>query len=405
VTILLFDALKCFHLHKSISCVNAVVLHLYRGNKTSFNIILKSDKNISGKIINISTKNYFLASTSIFRISDKCSVMTPVEITPFTRGFFNIKVLNINITSPLKLWQYIDKINSSIDLHIFANNRKSIQILHSLYSSENAGIHLRPLTGKGKEVDRLREYITGDSLSDIHWKATAKHGRPITKEYRIERSQSVYVIIDSSRTSSRIVDYLPIGSSEELLPTPLVEHSIVAAEILSMVACRQGDKVGLACFDSKMRMFIKPDSGPKHLLHCRTALTNLTTGTSPADYREMFQYLASTIHNRAMILILADFDDPLASEDFISHITILSKKHAVMGICPVSTSTQPLFSSRIECEEEMYYALSGHLRWQTLKNVQKSINSKGASIIISSYKEITTNLLNAYFRLKRNQYV
>ena len=62
--------------------------------------------------------------------------------------------------------------------------------------------------GKGREFEKLREYVRGDSLNDIHWKATAKRGHPVTKEYQIERTQEVYIAIDASRMSGRAGKYL-----------------------------------------------------------------------------------------------------------------------------------------------------------------------------------------------------
>src|SRR5207249_6090507 len=68
------------------------------------------------------------------------------------------------------------------------------------------GLHAQRQIGKGRDFEKLREYIPGDSFDEIHWKASAKRGRPVTKVFQIERTQEVYVIIDASRLSARSVE-------------------------------------------------------------------------------------------------------------------------------------------------------------------------------------------------------
>src|SRR5439155_1828093 len=67
------------------------------------------------------------------------------------------------------------------------------------------GLHAERQVGKGREFEKLREYVPGDGYDEIHWKATAKRGRPITKVFQIERTQEIYVVIDASRLSARSV--------------------------------------------------------------------------------------------------------------------------------------------------------------------------------------------------------
>ena len=67
------------------------------------------------------------------------------------------------------------------------------------------GVHAQRQVGQGREFEKLREYAPGDSYIDIHWKATAKRGRPVTKLYQVERTQEVYVIIDASRLATALI--------------------------------------------------------------------------------------------------------------------------------------------------------------------------------------------------------
>ena len=202
-----------------------------------------------------------------------------------------------------------------------------------------------------------------------------------------------------------MVDHLTIAGTAKKLPVPLIERSIIAADMLSMVAARQADRVGLMAFDDRVRLHLKPGIGAHHCNMCRNALVGLQSSNVPADYREMFQFLATNIRRRAMILILADFDDPFASENYAAYVHLLAQKHAVMGICPVGGQVAPLFSRPIGSQEQMYGALSGHLKWRGLQKMRRVIRVKGSEIVTSTPHDLPSLAVKTYMSMKRRQIV
>src|SRR5262249_57242960 len=91
------------------------------------------------------------------------------------------------------------------------------------------GLHARRQVGKGRDFEKLREYVPGDSFDEIHWKATARRAKPITKVFQIERTQEVYVVLDASRLSSR----------NTKSGTSILERQITAALILGLATEQQ----------------------------------------------------------------------------------------------------------------------------------------------------------------------
>ena len=90
------------------------------------------------------------------------------------------------------------------EIRVYPNLFTERRNLAALFLHRGAfGLHAQRQVGKGREFEKLREYMPGDSFDEIHWKATAKRGRPITKVFQIERTQEVYVVIDASRLSAR----------------------------------------------------------------------------------------------------------------------------------------------------------------------------------------------------------
>src|SRR5439155_5760719 len=93
------------------------------------------------------------------------------------------------------------------EIRVYPNLLRERRDLAALFLHRGAfGLHAERQVGKGREFEKLREYVPGDGYDEIHWKATAKRGRPITKVFQIERTQEVYVVIDASRLSARPVE-------------------------------------------------------------------------------------------------------------------------------------------------------------------------------------------------------
>ena len=169
------------------------------------------------------------------------------------------------------------------------------------------GMHAQRQIGKGRDFEKLREYIPGDGYDEIHWKATAKRGKPVTKVFQIERTQEIYVIVDSSRLTSREV---AIPSTDGTTTT--LERFITASLILGLAAERQGDLFGLVTFSNQADSFVRAKNGEAHYAHCRDALYLEPKLVSP-DFEEMAVFFYAP-GRRALLVFLTELDDPVLAE-------------------------------------------------------------------------------------------
>jgi uncharacterized protein (DUF58 family) len=136
--------------------------------------------------------------------AEEASRALTVRATPRRRGVFRITRCAVECPSPLGLWSVRRSHAVDCEVRSYPNlfgERRRVPGLF-LYRG-HAGAHRQRQIGKGREFEKLREYLPGDSYEDVHWKATAKRGRPVTKLFQVERTQEVYAIVDSSRLSAR----------------------------------------------------------------------------------------------------------------------------------------------------------------------------------------------------------
>ena len=126
--------------------------------------------------------------------------------TPTRRGQYFLREAYLETASPLGLWSARTSRAAHAELRVYPDLLSERSQAAGLFLRRQAqGLHAQRFAGQGREFEKLREFVPGDSLADIHWKASARRGKPVTKVYQVERSHEVYVVIDASRLSARNV--------------------------------------------------------------------------------------------------------------------------------------------------------------------------------------------------------
>src|SRR5262249_12066124 len=154
------------------------------------------------------------------------------DCTGVLRGDHVVDEVHLETPSPMGFWMVRHRYPAACKLRVYPNlrDRATAELFQR---TATAGMRMRRQLGKGREFENLRQYASGDSIEDVDWKATARRGYPVVKQYRVEHAQQVYAVIDGSRLSVR----------EQIL-----EGYINAALHLALVAERQGDRFGLVTF-------------------------------------------------------------------------------------------------------------------------------------------------------------
>ena len=167
----------------------------------------------------------------------------------------------------------------------------------------------------------LRDYLSGDEVRRISWKATARRDSPMVMEVEAERGQQAIIALDCGRLMTA-----PAGLLTKL------DHAVNAALLLAWVAQSQGDKVGMLTFSDGVRRFVAPQRGPAQVSHLNKVLYDVKPEYTEPDFAEAFSHLALRVSRRSLVLVLTDVLDPEASRDLVGHAIRLSHRHLVMVV-------------------------------------------------------------------------
>ena len=180
----------------------------------------------------------------------------------------------------------------------------------------DAGVRQLRRRGEGTSFASLREYAIGDEPRHIDWKASARRGRTMVREYTVEQGQTVIVAIDAGRLMTQLA-----GEASRF------EHALSAALVLADVAVHSGDQVGLLLFDDEVRAWVPPARGRPALERLRTALVPARATMTEPDYAAAFRTLATRHRKRALVVVFTDVVDARASQALIAHTSRSAARH------------------------------------------------------------------------------
>lgn len=244
--------------------------------------------------------------------------------------------------------------------------------------------------GKATQFDSLREYLPGDDIGDIAWKASARRDRLIVREYGVERSQNVVVMIDCGRLMTTQAD----GVSR-------LDHAVNATLLLTYAAMKQGDSIGLLGFSDAIEAYVPPTRGHGALRRMNEALYRLEPCLREADYDRACRFLALRHRKRSLIVIITDVIDRAASAMLLAHTARFARRHISLCVTLRNLEVQRLAAQTpagaVDCYSKAVALESDLRRRQALERMRRD----GVDVLDVEPRNLTPAVLTRYLTLKR----
>jgi uncharacterized protein (DUF58 family) len=319
---------------------------------------------------------------------------------PKRRGLYKADRVCLEAASPLGFWVIRRCLPARADLRVYPNLWKERRAVASIFLRRALpGVHAARQVGRGRDFEKLREYIPGDSFDEIHWKATAKRARPVTKIFQIERTQQIYAVVDASRLSGRPA---PAGGADSEATS--LDRSVVAALVLGLAAERQGDLFGLVAFTDRITRFLPARNGRAQFNACRDALFALEPESVSPDFDEVVAYLRLHVRRRALLVFFSDLDDPALAESFVRNVGALARQHVVLVAMRRPPDAELLFARETVADvDEIYRRLAGDLSWHGLRELEGVLRAQGVELALLDDERLAAEVVGRYQRIKQRQ--
>ncbi len=240
------------------------------------------------------------------------------HLLPHKRGKYGFGPTAVRFRSRLGLVWCQTELGEPQTVKVYPNMRRAREIeLRALGASSFLAIQRRAVRrGEGREFESMRDYVRGDELRHISWTATARRNKLTSRQYQIEREQTVILAIDTGRLMTGRID------NESKFDTA------VHAGLALMSACaRAGDNCGMVLFGRHIRKYIAPKRGVEHIDAVLEALHDLEPELIEPSYARAFQFIASSTKKRSFVVILTDLIDKDSSKELIYSLKLLRPRH------------------------------------------------------------------------------
>jgi uncharacterized protein (DUF58 family) len=248
---------------------------------------------------------------------------------------------------------------------------------------------LQHRVGGGRDFEGLREYRDGDELRDICWTATARRAKLVTKVYRPERSQSVWLVMDAGRLMRARA-----GAFTKL------DHAVTAALGLAQVATAGGDAVGLLAYGRQVQAQIPAARGPGQLRNIFDQLALVHGEGLEADHARAADILLRSQRRRCLVVWLTDLAETAATPEVIESAGRLLPRHLVLFVALGQPDLESFLARRPDTARDMYRAVAGMELAQRREVLLRQLHEQGALALEIMPGQLATGLVNQYLRIK-----
>ncbi|TCK52481.1 uncharacterized protein (DUF58 family) [Flavobacterium sp. 90] len=359
--------------------------------------------------ISISIKNHYTFTISVkiideipfqfqvrdFKLIKSIKASAEIEIgydlRPTERGEYYFGDLNLYVSSPLKLIsrrftfdkdQMVPTYPSFIqlrkyDLLAFSNN------LHQY------GIKKIRRIGHTMEFEQIKEYVQGDDLRTLNWKATAKKNSLMVNQFQDEKSQSVYMAIDKGRVMQMPFDGLS-----------LLDYAINSTLVLSNVILKKQDKAGIFSFSKKVENRVFAEKRSSQMQKILETLYNIKTDFFESDYSRLYVDIKKNINQRSLIILYTNFETMDGLKRQLPYLKGIAKNHLLVVVFFSNTELNDLINRKTNTIQEIYDKVIAEKFMFEKKLIANELKKYGIYSVLTQPENLTLDTINKYLEIK-----
>ena len=315
-------------------------------------------------------------------------------IRPVRRGVYAFGALNIFVRSPLGLVERRYRFDQGRNVPVYPSflQMRRYQMMAINDRLSNVGIKRVRRLGHSMEFEQIRDYVQGDDIRTINWKATARRAQMMVNGYTDERSQQVYCLIDKGRTMRMPFD----GMS-------LLDHAINAAVVLSNVALVKQDKAGILTFSEAIGQFLPASSRAAQMGSILELMHHQKTRFLESDYERLYAFVRRRITQRSLIMLFTNFESLSGLQRQLPYLRRIAVDHLLI----IVFFENPLLKEKIEkpanTVEEVYHRTIAARFDQEKRQIVRELRQHGIGSILTPPAELTVQSVNAYLEIKARQ--
>ncbi|WP_194777339.1 DUF58 domain-containing protein [Pararhodonellum marinum] len=313
------------------------------------------------------------------------------ELTPRQRGEYIFGYLHLYVSSPIGLItrRYSFDQNQSVKVYPSFIQMKQYDFLSIDHRKTNFGLKKIRRLGHTMEFEQIKEYIPGDDVRTINWKATAKKGALMVNQFQDEKSQPLYSIIDVGRVMK-----MPFNGLS------LLDYAINSTLAFSNIALKKQDKVGLLTFSNQIHQSLPASSKKSYLLSISDMLYNVNTKFLDSDFGLLYGVIKRKITHRSLLLLYTNFEHISSLKRQLPYLKGLSQQHVLVVIFFDNTELKQLLDKEAQNLSGIYQKTIAQKFDYDKRLMVKELEKHGIQTILTAPENLTVNTINKYLEIK-----
>ncbi len=313
------------------------------------------------------------------------------KVRPLERGEYHFGNVNAFIRTPLNIAERHYKGGEGYMMQCYPSFIKLRQYELMAISNRLSDLGMKKIrkVGHSTEFEQIKEYVPGDDIRTINWKATARRNQLMINHFRDERAQQVYCLVDMGRIMKMPFDSLT-----------LLDYSINASLVLGHVAWIKQDKPGLIGFSNSIHSYVNADRKGNQLLRLQEALYNAKTDFNESSYDLLLTYVRTKITQRSLLLLFSNFETLSGLRRQLKYLRKMATQHLVVVVFFENTELKDLLKQKPKNTFQVYEQTIAQKFDYEKRQITRELQQYGILSLYTSPDQLTVNTLNKYLEIK-----
>ncbi|MBA2250140.1 MAG: DUF58 domain-containing protein [Chitinophagaceae bacterium] len=399
LTFVAIDYIFLFFFGRKPVAKRIIAERLSNGDNNKIEIIVRNDSpfTIEIEIIDELPEQFQIRDWSRkLRLKTKEQHKIVYFLKPLSRGGYQFGNIILLVKSLLGLLarKYASEAEVSVPVYpSFMQLRKYELLSRATIQTESGSKRMRKI-GHSMEFEQIKEYVPGDDIRTLNWKASARKGGLMINTFTDEKSQQVYCIIDKGRLMK-----MPFNG------LTLLDHAINSCLVLSNVCLQKQDRVGVITFSNKIGSVLAADRKPIQKENILQLLYNQRSEFMESDFEMLYMQIRNRIKHRSLLILFTNFESLSGLNRQIDYLRSIASHHLLLVIFFENTELEKLTDTKAGNIEEVYIKTIAEKFVFEKRLIVKELMKHGILSILTSPQKLTIDTINKYLELKVRQAV
>jgi len=313
------------------------------------------------------------------------------NLRPTERGVYSFGNLNLFARSPIGLISKKYTFGNAREVPVYPSflQLRKYDLMAFTNRLFEYGLKKIRRIGHTMEFEQIKDYVQGDDIRNINWKATAKKSQLMVNQYQDEKSQPIYSVIDKGRVMKMPFDGLS-----------LLDYAINSTLVLSNIALKKQDKAGMFAFSKKIENRVVAERRSSQMNLILETLYNLDTDFVESDFNRLYADIKRTINHRSLLLLYTNFETLDALQRQLPYLQAIAKQHLLVVIFFENTELTKFVDEKAETIHQIFEKTIAEKFVYEKKLIVNELRKYGIQTILTKPENLTLNTINKYLEIK-----